>query len=276
MKSLLQFAVLCFFPFCIAANSPVQESTPRIPSIYVTSMHQWVVERMIAWMPPGKSMIADAKETPEEGKARYESIADDLISVAFDPQEKPVFTGSYGRTKTLAVLLSLAFFESGFRKDVDTGTGPLSKGDSGQSWCLMQVMLGKPERSSGNTKTHIVIDNPHFRFVDSKNEGFGGLDLIRNRKACFRVGLHLVRNSFDNSASFPLYDRLSIYASGKLLRNLSVSKHRIQKAQTWLSQEAPPLKDDEVMDLLHPNVEGERGFPSVQEKIRSTVVSPVG
>jgi hypothetical protein len=226
--------------------------TFRSPSVYVTSTHQWVVDRMLTWMPPGQSKVKMASETAEEGKARYEEIADDLISVVFDPSERPVFSGSYGRAKTLAIMLSVSWFESGFRKDVDLGLGGLARGDSGQSWCLMQVKLGKEEKALENTKQRIVLDGDYFKFTTDRSAGFGGKDLVRDRKACFRTGLHLIRNSFDRGAGLPVLDRLSIYASGKAIRDFDVSRVRVKRAQAWLSQELPPLEDKAVMDILHP------------------------
>ncbi len=253
MKLLLSLCATLFLLSFLASADADEPVRGRIPSVHVTSMHQWVVGRMMAWMPPGKSMVKDAVEDPGEGKARYEEIADDLISVVFDPSEKPIFSGPHGRSKTLAILLSIAFFESGFRKDVDRGVGSLSKGDFGQSWCLMQIMLGKPDPRTGDTRRRIALNNKYFTFTKAAGEGFGGLDLVRDRKTCFRVGLHLVRNSFDKSSSLPLYDRLSIYASGSAVRDFDVSKHRVKKAQTWLAQDPPPLDDSSVLDILHPS-----------------------
>lgn len=260
MKSLLSFYLFLTVLFsCLAASAEESAPSPgayRSPSVYVTSMHQWVVDRMLTWMPPGHSKVKMAAETAEEGKERYEEIADDLISVVFDPTEKPIFSGTYGRSKTLAIMLSVSWFESGFRKDVDQGLGSLARGDSGQSWCLMQVKLGKEEKALENTKQRIVLDGDYFKFTLDKSIGFGGKDLVRDRKTCFRTGLHLIRNSFDRSSALPLYDRLSIYASGKAIRNFDVSKARVKRAQAWLSQELPPLEDQAVMSILHPPDEG--------------------
>jgi hypothetical protein len=63
----------------------------------------------------------------------------------------------------------------------------------------------------------------------------------------------MIRNSFDRGAGLPVLDRLSIYASGRAIRDFDVSKVRVKRAQAWLSQELPPLKDQAVMDILHPS-----------------------
>ena len=35
----------------------------------------WALAIMLSWAPPGRSLIKDAVETPEQGKARYAEIA---------------------------------------------------------------------------------------------------------------------------------------------------------------------------------------------------------
>ncbi len=248
-----------YFIFALVAlltllpGTSLGSTEPSLPSFRVTSLHQWVVERMEMWSPPGITYVKDAKETPEEGKARYERIANDAISVAYDPSEKPVFQGKYGRAMTLALLTSIAFEESAFRKDVDAGVGPLSKGDSGRSWCLAQVMMGKAE-PDGKTRTRVIVgENGGLKFVNdpSKESGWGGEDLVQDRSKCFRVALRLARMSFAACSKLPVQDRLSMYASGSCDAGSQASRRRVGQAQRWLWKSAPPLEDSEVLDLLH-------------------------
>jgi hypothetical protein len=84
----------------------------------------WTLAIMLAWAPPGRSAIKEAIETPEAGTARYEEIARDAVKVAFDPAERPLVAGPRARSQSLAVLLAVAYHESGFRRDVDLGLGP--------------------------------------------------------------------------------------------------------------------------------------------------------
>src|SRR6266567_3614595 len=97
----------------------------------------WALALMISWTPPGKSRLADAVESPEDGKARYAEIARAAAKVAYDPATKPLFAGPKGRAATLALMLSVAWHESGFRKDVDLGVGKHARG-SGTDSCLLQ------------------------------------------------------------------------------------------------------------------------------------------
>lgn len=122
---------------------------------------------------------AEAKESAADGEARYKQIAEDLAEVI--ESEKPLFAGPLGRQKTAALMLSIQFFESGFRRDVDLGLGKFGRGDFGRSWCLNQIQTGKMPGT-------VPIDHPEM----SK---WTGEDLVKDRKKCFRAGLEILRRS---------------------------------------------------------------------------------
>lgn len=260
------FKRIAFLAFVVFAIHPLRASADNTkPSVAVTSIHQWVTGRMVSWMPPGRSLVKDARETPDEGRKRYEEIADALISVVYNPQEKAIFGGKYGRARTLSLILSVAWFESGFRKDVDLGVGPLSRGDSGQSWCMMQIMLG-PAGIDGNTKRRIVIEGNNYKISSDPNEGWGGLDLVSDRTKCFKVGITLIRKSFLSCTAIPIEDRLSVYGAGKCIANWQPSRYRVKKAQEWMTNDKPPMTDEEVVNLLLPN-------PSNASGVNVTIIS---
>jgi len=221
-----------------------QDSLAGIPA----PLEDWCVSQMSAWAPPGKSMYADAKETVDEGTLRYRQIAKDAISVAYDPAEAPLFPGPYGRAKTLATMLGIADSESGFRKDVDFGKGAYAKGDSGKSWCLMQVRLGTAV--NGKTPNRVALKGGVYEFVYDGVSGFGGEDLVKDRKACFRVALHIMRDSFNQCSDLPVDERLSIYTSGSHDNGRAASKIRVGKAIKWLAAVAPPMEDTSVLSQL--------------------------
>lgn len=176
---------------------------------------------MITWAPPGLSLIKDAVETPEEGRARYHEIARAAAQVAYDPALRPVYGGPYGRAETMVLLLSIASYESGFRRDVDLGLGKLSRG-SGIDSCLLQIRVG-----SG--KTH---------------EGWTHEDLVSDREKCFRAGLALIRKSFGACKKHDELDRLSAYARGRCIDNDKVSRVRIRRARRVAR---PPMTDAAVL-----------------------------
>src|SRR5579859_6955591 len=100
------------------------------------SLVTYLVAAMVAWVP----LHAHAPtEAPEDVRARYESIAHDAAVVALEQNEAPLFDGPDARAETAVLMLSVASFESSFRKTVDDGVG---RGDRGRSYCLMQIHVG--------------------------------------------------------------------------------------------------------------------------------------
>lgn len=236
--------VLTLFVAFLLGLVPGRSSADLTPS---QSVHGWALERMVAWSPPGKSFYPDAKENEDEGKTRYESIVRDAMSVAYDPSEPPLFNNDpIGRAKTLAVMLAIADSESGgYRKDVDFNIGKLARGDGGKSWCLMQIQLSRPN-ADGRTSVRIGLKGDVYEYVYAKDKGFGGEDLIANRRACFRVALHMARESFRACAYLPVEDRLSIYAGGDCTVGRAASRVRVGKAIRWLAAKAPPSVDADL------------------------------
>jgi hypothetical protein len=176
------------------------------------SLVTYLVAAMVAWVPPHAQAPI---ESPEQVTARYENIARDLASVILDEAEAPLFAGHDARAQTALLMLSVAFYESSFRKSVDDGLG---RGDGGSSYCLMQIRVGK-----GVTR-----------------EGWTGPELIDDRKRCFRAALHMLHSSFAACHSFPLDDRLSAYATGHCFVSASISRSRVAKARAWWSNHARP------------------------------------
>jgi hypothetical protein len=260
--------VLTLSGVSFASSDTVQDRS--LPSFRVTSLHQWVVDRMVTWAPPGLSYVKEAKESEEEGRRRYEDIANDIMTVTYDPAERPIFQGANGRAMTTALLTSIAFYESAYRKDVDTGVGPKAQGDSGKSWCLMQVKLGTLEKDTGRTKLRVVVGpNGGLRFVSSEREpgyatAWGGEDLVQDRTKCFRVALRIARLSFGSCSKLGVQDRLSMYASGRCEVGEDASRRRVSRAQQWLWKSRPPMLDAQALDLLWSDIpvppQGEGAF----------------
>ncbi len=239
------------------ASSVVDLRDRSLPSFKVTSLHQWMVDRMALWAPPGSSSsyVKEAKESEEEGMRRYEDIANDILTVTYDPAESPIFHGNNGRAMTAALVASIAFYESAYRKDVDIGVGPRARGDSGRSWCLMQIKLGLPG-TDGRTKLRVVVGpGGGLRFVSSDRESgyassWGGEDLVQDRTKCFRVAVRLAHMSFGACSRLEVQDRLSMYASGQCEPGQEASRRRVSRAQKWLWGSRPPIDDAKALDLL--------------------------
>jgi hypothetical protein len=164
----------------------------------------YFVAAMLAWVP----LHAHTAEPKEEVLTRYESIANDAAAVAYDEQESPLFSGPNGRGQTALLMLSIASYESSYKKTVDDG---VSLGDHGRSFCLMQIQVG-----DGVTR-----------------EGWASKDLIADRTRCFRAALHILHGSFNACHKLPMEDRMSAYATGRCFENASVSRSRIGRAKNW-------------------------------------------
>ncbi len=173
---------------------------------------------MLLWAPPSRHIDGEGIAAAEQ---RYREIVTAAASVAFDPQEKPVFIGPHGRQRTLALMLSVAYFESGFRRDVDIGEGKFARG-GGMDSCLVQIRVG-----AGRTP-----------------EGWDHRDLVEDRTKCFRAGLRIMRSSFATCRSSPVPDRLAIFTSGACDRGLAQSRARVGLA---MRSALAPVTDAEVL-----------------------------
>jgi hypothetical protein len=140
----------------------------------------------------------------------YEEVAHDVAGVALDPAESPLFDGDAGRERTAVFLMSIAYYESGgFARDVDEGR---RLGDSGRSRCLMQVQL-RPGES------------------------------LPDRRACIRLALARVRESFALCARQAPPDRLGGYVRGHCRADDPQARLRWRRAVEWWAKHARELEE---------------------------------
>ena len=226
------------FPTDSKASNPDKDTTIN-----------WIVDQISRWSPPGRTFFPDAKETKEEALKRYKEIADDLVSVVFDPDEPSIFKGAIGKHRTLAIYMGVLKAESSFRKDIDFGLGALGRGDGGQSWCLAQIRLGK--EVNGKSPSRINLDNKSYKITKNASD-FGGEDLLKDRKTCLRAGLRMVRAAWNSCGKNKMEERLSVYTSGSCSGGKESSRSRVANAFKWLNAYPPPQKDDKVTAIWFP------------------------
>src|SRR5262249_8892401 len=146
---------------------------------------------------------------------RYEAIARDILTVALDPDEAPIFDEADGRARTALVLASFAAAESGgFHIDVDTGK---RRGANG-AVCIMQVKVG----------------------AHGTSDGWSAKDLIESRTRCVRAGLHMMRESTQTCRAMKGADRLGFYTHGRCVEGNGVARWRVGRAQAWLKKNPMP------------------------------------
>lgn len=177
----------------------------------------WLVHLMMLWAPPehrSKTYIPEAKETKEQATSRYVDIAQAVVDVAYDTREAPILTmkdEQKARAHSALLMMSIALFESGLRRDVDLGIGKQGRGDAGRSWCLMQIQLGDGK----------VPDS------DPEVAGWTGKDLVADRRKCFRTALRMIRRSFTACQKNDFPHRLAAYASGSCDKGHAESSSRL-------------------------------------------------
>lgn len=203
---------------------------------------------MLLAMPPGRqSHIPEAKEDRDQGSERYEQIATAIASVAYDADEQPLFPGKRGREATAAMLLAVSYIESGWRRDIDTGEGRTrlarlyGTNDRGNSWCMMQIHLGK----RGDDSARVTA------------RGWTGRELLEDREKCFRVGLDMLRLHMNQCRRLPQSEWLRSYVSGSCRHAGEESRVRMSTYNKWLRR-APKVPDELVMfsDQLLPLADG--------------------
>lgn len=178
------------------------------------------VERRVAADVPNRDQVV------AEEKARYEDFAASVAQVAYDPTVTPLYSGPQGRAKTAVVLLTLAWYESGFRKDVDTGVGPRSRGDGGRSCTAWQFNIGNGRTREGHTCQEMYAD----------------------RTLAVRSALATIRTSMSMCRSLAPEYRWSAYTAGHCEDGQEQSKSRVNTARRWLEKYAPPMNDAKAME----------------------------
>jgi len=216
------------------------------------SVFSWILAFIVWASPPGhKIPYPEGQETVEEAMERYNSIVNDIIAVVYNPDTKPLFRGPDGRARTVAVILSVMSHESGFMKHVDYNLGKYGRGDSGRSWCMMQIKVGK-----GRTMPWNIVHNRPPKWNDPAEEvfkGYTGEELIQDRKLCISEGLKILRLSFGQCSKLPLEDRLRSYASGNCDDGAAASHNRMNTAMNWFNKSySKELSDEKVMASLPP------------------------
>lgn len=153
-----------------------------------------IVAIMVELVPPGlPKFVPEAMETKEETLQRYQEIAEAIEKVAYDEKETPIIS----RRFTVAQLVSITYYESRWRRDVDLGLGReklkgTKEQDGGKSFCMGQILVDR-----GTTL-----------------EGWTGEELVRDRDKCFRAILHAAKRSYNSCRDRPHLHQLSVYASG--------------------------------------------------------------
>jgi hypothetical protein len=104
------------------------------PVVIKKLVAKYIYAAMVSWVPLTNQYERDhvghwlhtptglyVQENQEEAQARYEAIAEDVVDVAFDDANPPIFSGDDGRLKTALQLAGIASYEGHFWKWVADG-----------------------------------------------------------------------------------------------------------------------------------------------------------
>ncbi len=173
--------------------------SPTMSTTFI-ALVSWTLS-MMTWLQP---------EAVTPWFATYEQTALTFAQVA---EESPLFEGESGPRRTVAMLVSVAWFESRF--DLK------AIGDQGRSFCMFQISRSN-HKWLGVTKT----------------------ELLESVDTCTRAAHTMMKTSLSNCRGKPFEDRLGWYAVGGPGCADSVKgRHRVLKAK-WLFANFPFQADD--------------------------------
>ena len=205
----------------------------------------WILSTMLSIVPCEKNYYVPtyALESVKQCESRYEGISRSIAEVVYHPNSKPLWGGRYARARTAITIITIMYFESGFRRDVDMGiarrrTSRYGWNDYGRSWCMMQINLGK---------RYEMIDG---KLVDTSvlatDEGWSGRELLADRRKCIAAGLNILRKSFRACPGLPFSQKLRVYATGSCEKGADLSSLRMAKIAKYYSENKPAFRDSEI------------------------------
>lgn len=182
----------------------------------MTHLANWVVSVIVS-LTASTHNTRLRSESESEMQARYLSIGEDLEKVVLGAP--PLFADDQDRKKTSSLLLSIAFYESGFVKAVDNGK---LRGDHGESYCLLQVRTGQGT----------------VQYGPEEMRQWRGEDLIADRKKCIRAGLEALRISVQKCPAGANGESLNLYATGRCDIQSREARNRWRTA-IWIGKQFP-------------------------------------
>jgi hypothetical protein len=188
----------------------------------LTTIVAYLVSAMLAWAPTSNHAMYDANQ--QVTRDRYNSIATDIAAVAMDPAEPPLFEGENGRVETALVLLSVAFWESGFAARVDDGHCRPGECDGGLAVSLWQIHPDEGIVMDGDVYTYARNRSSEWR-DEHASEILHRSDL-RDRKTAARVALHIMRYSMQRGAGLCNY-------TGEVSGGCPKARVRLNFATRW-------------------------------------------
>jgi hypothetical protein len=172
----------------------------------------YILAAMLSWVPVRN--LTPYGESEDQASARLRSIAEDIVTVAFDASEPSVFARSDGRVKTALLHAAIASKETGFQKFVDDGScnqtayvahaDRRGNCDGGYAFSLWQIHVsgGGYILLEDGTLTSKMYASPS---VLASHTLIGGSELVADRKTAIRVAQRIERDSLKYHGSLCAY-----------------------------------------------------------------------
>lgn len=215
-----------YAPVRVTIDAPAVDAAPEQhepPEVF--DAFTWLLNATLSWQEPyairgGKEGVPP--ETRAQHMERRRAIVRDVLRVAMDSSEQPLFDGDDGRLRTALFMLAIMRFESSYDLRVDRfHCAAMPKGycDGGAAWCMGQVHTGP----SGYTA-----------------EGWTGPQLLKDRTKCARAQLHILQACLRMCAGPVTWQSFSPYASGTCDPS-PIMESRWLAMTTWIDENPASL-----------------------------------
>lgn len=214
------------------------------------SIITYVLAAMLSWVPIQN--LTPYGESEAEARVRLRAIATDIVTVAFDPAEPPVFAGADGRIKTSLLHAAIASMEGGFQKFIEDGAcnKPGYAGDrrgncdGGHAWSLWQIhIFGNGYLFMADGSLSSVDASPDYA-REHPDEIVRGPQIISDRMKAVRLAQRLERSSIKR------FNSLCAYTGECDNANQAKAVVRLDRAKNYFAHHpyvAPPDPTAEVV-----------------------------
>jgi hypothetical protein len=186
-----------------------------------TAVVAWLVVAIHAW----GARPEPAAGTPARADldARYETIAAEIVAVAFDATEPPLYPGPQGRARTALLLASIDAHESRYEERIARGRCNRGECDSGLAVGAYQIHAGPYGiRLVGERAARCTANAP---------DCITAADLARDDVTQARVALHIIRTI-----------GLGGFCGERLGVEGATSAARRGPADAWMRDNPPPAE----------------------------------
>jgi hypothetical protein len=197
----------------------------------------YILTAMLTWCPVA-SYYVPYGETEEQATTRMKVVAEDIVTVAMDSSEPPVFSGPSGRLKTALLEASIGSFETSFQKFVDEGkcnapgfhADRRGNCDGGTAFTFWQIHVfggGYILLDDGSLSTALLSPALAHARPDLV---VSGPQLLADRQTAVRVAQRVIHKTMHD------YHSLCGFTGEPCTGSHPKADHRLERAQVYMQQ----------------------------------------